>query len=406
VSGGIDRLLVRESAVATSIAAMAGDRLVEVDVAFKDRADEPDAIFLGRVEQHAPALDAAFVDIGVGRAGFLRAEDATQPFAELPPGTPVLVQVRRETTEDKGARLTMNLSLNARHATFRPAGEGVTFHRRIDDGAERARLLDLARVFAGERGEGLGGGLLLRPAAAGAPAERVLADLRALLDRWEGMRRLALRSAPPRAFPDPGLHPLLRRLRDEGAGLREIVVDDQPLALHARRLAQENGDRVEVRFVRPPPGVFEIDDAAGQIETALTPRIALASGVEVLFEPGETLTAIDVDSGRAGSHAGGGPSRALDVNLEAAAAIAQQIRLRNLGGAILIDFVTMKTQPERERVLRAFAEALAGDSGAQVAGFTRLGLLEMSRTRRGPTLAQALHDLADREAAAGQGMRA
>ena len=149
-----------------------------------------------------------------------------------------------------------------------------------------------------------------------------------------------------------------------------------------------------MRWHNSPVPVFDIDDVSGQIETALAPRIVLASGVELLFEPGETLCAIDVDSAAAGGRQGHAPRGALEVNLETVPAIAQQLRLRNIAGNIVVDFVTMRSAADREKVQAGLAAALADDSvPAQVHGFTRLGLLELTRARRGPTLAAELEAL-------------
>ena len=122
-----------------------------------------------------------------------------------------------------------------------------------------------------------------------------------------------------------------------------------------------------MRWHNGPMPAFDIDDVAGQIDTALAPRIVLESGVEVLFEPGETLCAVDVDSAAAGGRQGRAPRRPIDVNLEAAPAIAQQLRLRNIAGAVVIDFVTMRSAYDRDKVQAALAEAMARRSGADPA---------------------------------------
>jgi Rne/Rng family ribonuclease len=148
---------------------------------------------------------------------------------------------------------------------------------------------------------------------------------------------------------------------------------------------------------------FEIDDVSGQVGTALAERIVLPSGVEVLFEPGETLTAIDVDSAEAGGRQGRAPRRPVEVNLEAAPAIAQQLRLRNLAGAVVIDFVTMRSAYDRDKVQAALAEALKDDPvPTQIYGFTRLGHFELTRARRGATLAAQLEALEKADDAADQ----
>jgi len=335
-------------------------------------------------------LDAAFVDIGIGRAGFLRAEDRSGSDGWPPPGAPLLVQVRNDGEGDKGPRLSMNVAVSGRYLVYRPNGSGVTFSRRIEGESERDRLR--AHV------EGLlEGGIVLRTAAAGATAEVLRADATSVLERWEKIRRLALDIQPPADLSSrvPGERdPIAHALRDHGATLEEVIIDDRNMARTLQDQMDRQGEKIRVRWHNGSMPAFDIDDVAGQIDTALAQRIALESGVEVLFEPGETLCAVDVDSAGAGGRQGRAPRRPVEVNLEAAPAIAQQLRLRNIAGAVVIDFVTMRSAYDRDKVQAALAEALAADPvPTQIYGFTRLGLFELTRARRGPTLAAQLEAL-------------
>ncbi|QQS13460.1 MAG: ribonuclease E/G [Rhodospirillales bacterium] len=382
----IDRLVCHETAAGTLLASLAGDRLVDVAVAPRDRSDLAGAIVIGRVERFASELDAAFVDIGTERGGFLKRADLVGADRERPPaGMPVLAQVVRDAAADKGARLTMNIGLAGRFLVFHPHGQAVQFSRRIADAAARERLLAaVGEVGADE------GGWTLRTAAAVAPGEPVVAEGRALLARWDSLRARALAVRPPAVLlAEP--HPLLRVIRDAGATLAEVVVDDRPLALRARRALDQYGDRAELRVVDPGGAALDVHDVAGQIEAALTPRLVLPSGVELLFEAGRTLCAIDVDSGSAGARPGQGPRTPVDVNLDAAAEICRQLRLRNIGGIVVVDFIDMRALGDRNRVQAELARHAAEDPvSTQVVGMTRLGLMEMTRARRGPTLRDAL----------------
>ncbi len=383
---GIDRLVCHETAGATLLALLSGSRLVEVSVAVKGQTDLTGALILGRIERFVPELDAAFVDIGAARAGFLRRTDMVGFDDERPQaGLPVLVQVTRDATEDKGARLTMNLGLVGRYLVFHPHGEGIELSRRVADEAARARLLAAVESLGADEG-----GWIARTAAAGAPAEAVVKEGQALLVRWEGLRTRALAQRPPAVLvAEP--HPLLRALRDRGATLAEVALDDRALALQARRALDVFEDRAELRVVIGNGDVLDIHDVAGQIEAALQDHVVLPSGVELLFEPGRTLCAIDVDSGSAGMRAGQGPRNPLDVNLDAAEEIARQLRLRNIGGIIIVDFIDMRAPGDRARVQALLSERVADDPvPTQVVGSTRLGLMEITRARRGPTLAQAI----------------
>jgi ribonuclease E/ribonuclease G len=300
-------------------------------------------------------------------------------------GLPILVQVTRDALDDKGARLTMNIGLVGRHLVFHPYGEGKQLSRRVLDPSARARLLAAIDDLGADEG-----GWVVRTAAAGVSPETVASEGRALLVRWDGLRTRALVQRPPIVLSaEP--HPLLKALRDQGASLAEVTLDDRPLALQARRTLDLFEDRAELRLAGGNGDVLDTHDVAGQIEAALRDGIVLPSGVEILFEPGRTLCAIDVDSGSAGMRAGAGPRTPVEVNLDAAAEIARQLRLRNIGGIVVVDFIDMRAPGERARVQALLAERVADDPvPTQVVGMTRLGLMEITRARRGPTLAQAM----------------
>ena len=386
----IDRLVCHVLPRAFLMALVSDGRLAELQVVRRDKPSRVDGIFLGRLERVMTDLDAAFVDIGIGRAGFLRAEDRPGSDGWPPPGAPLLVQVRNDGEGDKGPRLSMNVAVSGRYLVYRPNGSGVTFSRRIEGESERDRLK--AHV------EGLlEGGIVLRTAAAGATAEVLRADATSVLERWEKIRRLALDIQPPADLSSrvPGERdPIAHALRDHGATLEEVIIDDRIMARTLQDQMDRLGEKIRVRWHNGSMPAFDIDDVAGQIDTALAQRIALESGVEVLFEPGETLCAVDVDSAGAGGRQGRAPRRPVEVNLEAAPAIAQQLRLRNIAGAVVIDFVTMRSAYDRDKVQAALAEALAADPvPTQIYGFTRLGLFELTRARRGPTLAAQLEAL-------------
>jgi len=386
----VDRLICQVMPRAFLMALTAGGRLAELQIVRRDKPSLVDGVFLGRLERVMPELDAAFVDIGTGRSGFLRAEDRAGIDGWPPPGAPVLAQVKSEGEGDKGPRLSMNIAVSGRYLVYHPLGSGVTFSRRIEGESERERL-------AGHVADLLEGGVILRTAAAGAPAAVLQTDAARVMERWETIRRRALDALPPADLSAriPGERdPVERLLRDFGASLEEVILDDRAMARSLQDEMDRRKESIRVRWHNGPMPVFDIDDVSGQIDTALAPRIALASGVEVLFEPGETLCAIDVDSAGAGGRQGRAPRRPVEVNLEAAPAIAQQLRLRNIAGAVVIDFVTMRSAYDRDKVQAALAEALREDPvPSQVYGFTRLGHLELTRARRGSTLAGQLQAL-------------
>ena len=386
----IDRLICQIMPKAFLMALVAEGRLVELQIARRDKPTRVGSIFLGRLERVMPDLGAAFVDIGIGRSGFLRAEDRAGVDAWPPPGAPVLVQVRHDGEPDKGPRLSMNVAIDGRYLVYHPLDSTIGFSRRIEGEAERERLRGHVEGL-------LEGGMVLRTAAAGAGSELLATDAAQLAERWEAFRRLALEIQPPADLSErvPGERdPLARMLRDHGASLEEVVLDERHLARTLQDEFDRLGEKIRVRWHNGPMPIFDIDDVSGQIGTALAPRIVLASGVEVLFEPGETLCAVDVDSASAGGRQGRAPRRAVDVNVEAAPAIAQQLRLRNIAGTVVIDFVSMRSTYDRDKVQAVLAEALADDPvPTQLYGFTRLGHFELTRARRGATLAAELEAL-------------
>ena len=372
------------------MALVAAGRLVELQIARRDKPSRVDSLFLGRLERVMPELDAAFVDIGVGRSAFLRAEDRAGIDDWPPPGAPLLVQVRHDAEGEKGPRLSMNVAVTGRYLVYHPVGSGVGFSRRIEGESERERLRGHVEGL-------LEGGIVLRTAAAGAGPDVLRADAQQVMERWERLRKQAFDARPPADLSArvPGERdPLARALRDHGASLEEVILDDRGMARALQDAMDRLGERIRVRWHNGPMPAFDIDDVEGQIDTALAARIVLESGVELLFEPGETLIAVDVDSGGAAVRQGRAPRRPVEVNLEAAPAIAQQLRLRNLAGAVVIDFFTMRSTYDRDKVQAALAEALADDPvPTQLYGFTRLGHFELTRARRGATLAAQLEAL-------------
>ena len=388
----VDRLICHVLPKAFLMALTAGGRLAELKVVRRDTPSPIDSVFLGRLERVMPELDAAFVDIGIGHAGFLRAADRAGIEDWPLPGAPLLVQVRTdgEGENGKGPRLSMNLAVTGRYLVYHPVGGGVTFSRRIENESERERL-------RGHVEDLLEGGVVLRTAAAGASLDVLRADATEVMERWEKIRRQAFDSQPPADLTAciPGERdPIACVLRDHGATLEEVILDDRTMARALQDEMDRLDEKIRVRWHNGAMPAFDIDDVAGQIDTALAERIVLESGIELLFEPGETLCAVDVDSATAGGRQGRAPRRPVEVNLEAAPAIAQQLRLRNIAGAVVIDFVTMRSTYDRDKVQAALAEALADDPvPTQLYGFTRLGHFELTRARRGATLKAQLEAL-------------
>ncbi len=357
-------------------------------------------IYLGKVARVLPGMQSAFIDVGLERAAFLHVADiwaARQLPAERPPaierllrqGDSVLVQVIKDPLGTKGARLSTQISLAGRMLVYLPQDAHIGVSQRIEDEAERALLRDrLTRLIpAGETG-----GYIVRTSAEDANEADLGADIEYLRKRW-----LQIKDAAGKVPPETQLYQELslaqRVLRDvvndQTATLqidsRETFVALQAFAAQyvpnvAAKLVHYNGER-------PMFELYQIDD---EIEKALARRVDLKSGGYLIIDQTEAMTTIDVNTG------GFVGTRSFDdtifkTNLEAAQAIARQLRLRNLGGIIVLDFIDMVSPAHRELVLAELKKALARDrTRMTVSQFTQLGLVEMTRKRTRESLAHVL----------------
>ena len=381
----IDTIVVNAAPGETRLALLAGGRVVEVTHHRLGGESIAGNVYLGRVTGLAAGLDAAFVDIGVGSAGFLNASDARpDPDAAVEPigryvhqGEAVVVQVSRDPIGGKGPRLTMRPAMVGRGLVYLPGQRRIEVSRRIAGAAERERLLRLV-------GDAAGGdeGFILRSAAADAGDDEILGEIATMRRLWKDA---AARRATPPALLLAAPGPLERALRDN-PGVERVVLDTAAALAEAKRLR----GGVTLEPYRGAEPVFEHFGIEAALEGALEARVPLPSGGAVVIEETEALCAIDVDTaGHGGGHGSG--ETALAANLEAAEEIARQLRLRGIGGIIVIDFVHMAKNAQRRKVIAALRGALGGDRDAVApGGFTRLGLVEMRRRRTRPSLAEQL----------------
>lgn len=381
----IDEVLVDRGERLTRVALVAGGRLVEL---FPERTGEPallGAVVLGRVIRVDPAVDAAFVEIGESRPGFLPAGAARFARAPRPPrgapisacvteGEAVLIQLVREAIDGKGPELTTRIRLEGRFLVLTPGAGGITMASRIDPEA-RARLAPLAR-----RLDEAGIGAILRSAAAGAAEEEVAAEAAHLTRRWQALLAARAAATPPtllRAGPG-ALEAALAQIGDTAPP--RVVLADWTM----RRRVLDAAPWLEpcIEMTHEPGGPFRRYYVEEQISDAREPRVALPGAGELVIEETEALCAIDVNAGA------GDP---LAVNLAAAGEVPWQLRLRGLGGLILIDFLRLDQRAERDRVRAALETGAARDRVAvQLLGWTRGGLFELIRSREGPSLARKL----------------
>uniref|UniRef100_UPI000E660339 Rne/Rng family ribonuclease n=1 Tax=Desertibaculum subflavum TaxID=2268458 RepID=UPI000E660339 len=382
-------ILVEESPLETRIARVEDGRLAALDILRDDSRSLIDTIWLGRVRRVVPGMEAAFVEIGEAKAGFLAAAEipSSSPDAGIASrvreGQAIVVQAIRDPVGDKGVRLTAAIKLSGRALVYTPREAGIRISRRVEDEAERARLAELVAPEAAD------GGFILRTAAAALPSDAILAEARALAARYRSIAAALSGATPPRRLaPPPSL--VLQRILEAGGNPAAIVVEGRHAyaELHAALLAVAPDLLARLRQHGEREPLFEMRGIEGAIELALSRRVPLPSGGAIVIEPTEALTAIDVDAGGVGA-AGDAETARLRVDLEAAAEAARQIRLRDIGGVIVIDFIRLREDESRARLMRALREAFAGDSaGPRIADLSPFGLVEMTRRRQGVALDQ------------------
>ena len=381
-------------------------------------------LYKGRVSRVMPGMQAAFVDIGLQRTAFLHAADIARavpaeadsgpPPVEdigrlIVPGQDLLVQVLKDPLGSKGARLTTFVSLPSRFLVFMPFGRGVGVSARIEDEAVRQALRTQVRELADSLGtQGAGqsganngtlrndalqrGGYIVRTAAYQAPPEALRADMMYLARLWDHVRLEQLQvSAASLVHADLPLG--ARMLRDEiGPDVRRVLVDAPEEFARLRQFASAFMPEAVARIEQyvGARALFELHGIEEEISRALDRNVPLKSGGYIVIDQTESMTTVDVNTGAYLGHSNP-EDTVYRTNLEAAVAIARQLRLRNLGGIIIIDFIDMKDAAHREQLLVALAAALSGDRAQyQVALSAPLGLVAMTRKRTRESLEHLL----------------
>jgi ribonuclease G len=356
-------------------------------------------IYKGRVSRVLPGMQAAFVDVGLERTAFLHASDiAGNPDEDVPDRDPgpsirdfvqagdeLLVQVLKDPIGTKGARLTTYISIPSRFVVMLPNSTSIGVSVRIEDEAERERLRALVESCVGGSPQA---GFIVRTAAEGASLDAVRADILFLQKLWESISQAA-RTVRPAQLVHEDLSLPLRVLRDLlSPEIERVRIDSKPWFERMRDFAgQFIPQRVPtIELYEGPRPIFDLYGIDDELGSALHPKVPLKSGGYLIFDQTEAMTTIDVNTGAYVGH------RNLEetifrTNLEAAIAIARQLRLRNLGGIIIIDFIDMQEEDHRHQVLHALSGRLVHDHAkTQIMDVSPLGLVEMTRKRNRESL--------------------
>ncbi|HEY9723264.1 MAG TPA: Rne/Rng family ribonuclease, partial [Oscillatoriaceae cyanobacterium] len=353
-------------------------------------------IIWGQVEAVVPGIEAAFVNIGQDRNGFIHVADlpsAQAPRRQAAPRKPsikvkerILVQIAKAPTGNKGARLTGRLTIPGRFLVLVPHDNRVSISRRIVESHERDRLRRLTLKLKDP-----GHGVIVRTEAIGRSEEDLRQDIEELIDIWaDVLHQMAIVAPPSLLHRDSDL--IHRVLRDAmSAEVSKVVVDTAAGYQKAREILQGWNPELARNVVqhKGSQSILSRYRISEELEAAISPKVWLPSGGYLIIEPTEALTVIDVNSGRTQSKSLA--DTVLRTNIEAAAEVARQLRLRDIGGIVVIDFISMDAASDRNKVLQAFHEALREDkSRPQVTGFSEHGLIEVSRRRQGQNLLEQL----------------
>jgi ribonuclease E len=394
-------MCVHVGADSTQIGVLEGRMLIEHYVACDDDSQIHGNVYLGRVQNVLPGMEAAFLDIGTPKNAVLYRGDVQYDAEDLDEGGParieqilsarqsLICQVTKNPIGHKGARLTGEISLPGRFVVLIPNSSTYGISKRLaDDERNRLRAV-LDQVKPSDHG------IIVRTAAAGATTDDLQRDVRHLVQKWERIEGLARKSAAPALlYREPNV--AVRVIREEfNPSYRGVVIDDRVLfeevQSYVASIAPELSDRVEYYDPEAEPlPLFEHHHVHEQLHKALDRKVWLSSGGSLIIERTEALTVIDVNTGRNV----GRTSLEETVyrnNLEAAEEIARQLRLRDIGGIIVIDFIDMEVKKNRDELMRVFRDALSRDkTRTQVFEVSELGLVEMTRKRIGEGLLESL----------------
>ncbi|MEY4168960.1 MAG: hypothetical protein RLZ94_33, partial [Actinomycetota bacterium] len=400
----VDRVMVvRQSEGRTQIAVLEDGVLVEHYVDRGTSNSMVGNVYLGRVQNVLPSMEAAFVDIGRGRNAVLYAGEVNWDAAglegqprriemALKSGDPVLVQVTKDPIGQKGARLTSQVSLPGRYLVYVPDGSMTGISRKLPD-TERTRLKSILKKVMPE-----GAGVIVRTAAEGASEEELTRDVQRLQAQWEEIEQAAAKAQPPAqlsAEPDLAVKVIRDVFNEDFA---KLVVSGSGVAKDVRAYVDADAPDLAARVETwtDTKDVFAAYRVEEQLTKALDRKVWLPSGGSLVIDRTEAMTVIDVNTGKFVGQGGNLEETVTKNNLEAAEEIVRQLRLRDIGGIIVVDFIDMVLESNRDLVLRRLVECLGRDrTKHQVAEVTSLGLVQMTRKRIGQGLLEVFSTTCD-----------
>ncbi len=397
----VRKMIIRQRENLAQIAVLEDDILVEHYVDRASAASLIGNVYLGRVQNVLPSMEAAFVDIGRGRNGVIYAGEIDWDYfgAEgqnrkvekvLKSGQTILVQVTKDPVGAKGARLTNHVSIPGRYIVYAPGGHLSGISRKLPE-SERRRLKDILSDLVGEAAS-----VIVRTAAEGASEEELVRDVNRLTAQWQDIeRKVATGNAPQLLYAEPDL--TVRIVRDLFTeDFSELIISGNggltdaydSVEAYVSHVAPHLKDRL--RRWESDQDIFAEYRLDEQIAKALERKVFLPSGGSLIIDRTEAMTVIDVNTGKFTGSGGNLESTVTSNNLEAAEEIVRQLRLRDIGGIIVIDFIDMVLPSNRELLLRRLVECLGRDrTRHQVAEITSLGLVQMTRKRIGTGLLEA-----------------
>jgi len=393
-------ILINLSLTETRVAVVESGILQELYLERSDKCSVVGNIYQGKVARVLPGMQAAFVDIGLERTAFLHSSElhniGNKPINQmLQEGQKIIVQVIKDPIDDKGARLTTFLTLSSRNLVYLPNGSGVKLSSRIDDAKQRDILTAWVKQFMLDQEKSkknrLSGGFIVRTVAENASYEAIMFDINYLLKLWEQIKQFWNCGAGALIYQDLSL--LLKVLRDfTSSKVDSIKIDARDGYYKARNFAQELIPEIhhKIEHYNGEYPIFDLYGVEDELERALQRKVNLKSGGYIVIDQTEAMTTIDVNTG---AFVGGFnlEETIFKTNLEAVATIARQLRLRNIGGIIIVDFIDMYNQNHKNQVMQMLEKHLSRDVvKIKIMPMSEIGTVQITRKRQSKSLEQIL----------------